>query len=64
MQLMLLLLKNCTGSMLLLMGSLKYLMAEIGEMPFDGARMILGGFVPILMYRKEVLQETFFIHQN
>jgi uncharacterized protein YbaA (DUF1428 family) len=28
-------------------------MAEIGEMPFDGKRMILGGFEPILSYRKE-----------
>jgi len=27
-------------------------MAEIGEMPFDGKRMILGGFEPILTYRK------------
>ena len=27
-------------------------MAEVGEMPFDGKRMILGGFEPILSYRK------------
>ena len=27
-------------------------MATIGEMPFDGKRMILGGFEPILAYRK------------
>ena len=29
-------------------------MGEIGEMPFDGKRMIFGGFEPILSYRKEV----------
>jgi len=28
-------------------------MPELGEMPFDGKRMILGGFEPILSYRKE-----------
>jgi len=28
-------------------------MANSGEMPFDGKRMILGGFEPILTYRKE-----------
>lgn len=28
-------------------------MAASGEMPFDGKRMILGGFEPILTYRKE-----------
>jgi len=28
-------------------------MAEIGEMPFDCKRMILGGFEPILTYRKD-----------
>ena len=27
-------------------------MAELGEMPFDGKRMILGGFEPILTYRR------------
>jgi uncharacterized protein YbaA (DUF1428 family) len=27
-------------------------MNELGEMPFDGKRMILGGFEPILSYRK------------
>ena len=27
-------------------------MAEVGEMPFDTKRMILGGFEPILRYRK------------
>ena len=27
-------------------------MVEAGEMPFDGRRMILGGFEPILTYRK------------
>ncbi len=27
-------------------------MAEAGEMPFDGKRMILGGFEPMLHYRK------------
>lgn len=27
-------------------------LADIGEMPFDGTRMILGGFEPILSYRK------------
>lgn len=27
-------------------------LADIGEVPFDGARMILGGFEPILSYRK------------
>ena len=27
-------------------------MVEIGEMPFDSKRMILGGFEPILTYRK------------
>jgi len=27
-------------------------MAEMGEMPFDGKRMILGGFEPILTYRR------------
>ena len=27
-------------------------MAELGEMPFDGKRMILGGFEPIVAYRK------------
>jgi uncharacterized protein YbaA (DUF1428 family) len=28
-------------------------MADVGEMPFDGKRMILGGFEPILAYRKD-----------
>lgn len=28
-------------------------MNDIGEMPFDGKRMIMGGFEPILSYRKE-----------
>ena len=28
-------------------------MADIGEMPFDGKRMILGGFEPIVWYRKD-----------
>ena len=28
-------------------------MAALGQMPFDGKRMILGGFEPILSYRKE-----------
>lgn len=28
-------------------------MAAVGEMPFDGRRMILGGFEPILVYRKD-----------
>ena len=28
-------------------------MEAIGDMPFDGKRMILGGFEPILTYRKE-----------
>lgn len=28
-------------------------MAELGEMPFDGKRMILGGFEPIVRYRRE-----------
>ncbi len=28
-------------------------MAELGEMPFDGKRMIMGGFEPILTYRKD-----------
>ena len=28
-------------------------MNKIGEMPFDGRRMILGGFEPILTYHKE-----------
>ena len=28
-------------------------MPELGEMPFDGKRMILGGFEPILSYRKD-----------
>jgi len=28
-------------------------MAEMGEMPFDGKRMILGGFEPIATYRKD-----------
>lgn len=27
-------------------------MATLGKMPFDGKRMILGGFEPILTYRK------------
>ena len=27
-------------------------MAELGDMPFDGARMIMGGFEPILVYRR------------
>ncbi len=27
-------------------------MAALGEMPFDGKRMILGGFEPIVAYRK------------
>lgn len=28
-------------------------MAEMDEMPFDGKRMILGGFEPVLVYRKD-----------
>ena len=28
-------------------------MADFGELPFDGKRMILDGFEPILAYRKE-----------
>lgn len=28
-------------------------MAEVGEMPFDGKRMILGGFEPILSYTRD-----------
>lgn len=28
-------------------------MDEMGEMPFDGKRMILGGFEPIFTYRKD-----------
>jgi uncharacterized protein YbaA (DUF1428 family) len=28
-------------------------MAAVGEMPFDGKRMIWGGFEPILAYRKD-----------
>jgi uncharacterized protein YbaA (DUF1428 family) len=28
-------------------------MAELGEMPFDGKRMILGGFEPVLSFRKD-----------
>ncbi len=28
-------------------------LAEVGEMPFDGKRMILGGFEPLLSYRRE-----------
>lgn len=28
-------------------------MTAVGEMPFDGRHMILGGFEPILHYRKE-----------
>jgi uncharacterized protein YbaA (DUF1428 family) len=28
-------------------------MSELGKMPFDGKRMILGGFEPILTYRKD-----------
>jgi len=28
-------------------------MAAMGEMPFDGKRIILGGFEPILTYRKD-----------
>lgn len=27
-------------------------MAELGEMPFDGKRMIMGGFEPIVMERR------------
>lgn len=27
-------------------------MAELGEMPFDGKHMIMGGFEPVLTYRK------------
>jgi uncharacterized protein YbaA (DUF1428 family) len=27
-------------------------LADIGAMPFDGSRMILGGFEPIVSYRK------------
>lgn len=27
--------------------------AELGEMPFDGKRMILGGFEPLLTYRHD-----------
>ena len=29
-------------------------MQDLGKMPFDGKRMILGGFEPILSYRREV----------
>lgn len=28
-------------------------MEAVGDMPFDGKRMILGGFEPILSYRKD-----------
>lgn len=28
-------------------------MPEVGDMPFDGKHMILGGFEPLLHYRKE-----------
>ncbi|MCP5157082.1 MAG: DUF1428 family protein, partial [Ectothiorhodospiraceae bacterium] len=28
-------------------------MGAIGEMPFDGKRMILGGFEPVLVFRAE-----------
>jgi uncharacterized protein YbaA (DUF1428 family) len=28
-------------------------MADAGEMPFDSKRVILGGFEPVLTYRKE-----------
>jgi len=28
-------------------------MEKIGEMPFDGTRMVMGGFEPILSYRKD-----------
>lgn len=28
-------------------------LAEAGEMPFDGKRMIMGGFEPILAFRRE-----------
>ena len=28
-------------------------MVEAGEMPFDGKRMILGGFEPIVSYRRD-----------
>ncbi len=28
-------------------------MAEVGDMPFDGKRMILGGFEPILEFHKD-----------
>lgn len=28
-------------------------MTEIGDMPFDGKRMILGGFEPILAYTRD-----------
>jgi uncharacterized protein YbaA (DUF1428 family) len=28
-------------------------MADIGEMPVDGRRMILGGFEPVFTYRKD-----------
>jgi uncharacterized protein YbaA (DUF1428 family) len=27
-------------------------MAQVGKMPFDGKRMIFGGFEPILTWRK------------
>jgi uncharacterized protein YbaA (DUF1428 family) len=28
-------------------------MADLGDLPYDGSRMILGGFEPILTYTKE-----------
>lgn|SRR5690606_40165323 len=28
-------------------------MATVGEMPFDGKRMIMGGFEPLVAYRRE-----------
>jgi len=31
-------------------------MSELGDMPFDGKRMIMGGFEPILSYRKDTPQ--------
>ncbi len=27
-------------------------MASVGDMPFDGRRMVMGGFEPVLSYRK------------
>ncbi|MDJ0656552.1 MAG: DUF1428 domain-containing protein [Xanthomonadales bacterium] len=31
-------------------------LAQMGDMPFDGKRMILGGFEPILQYRRDAAE--------